>query len=320
MSKIVMLYGLPASGKSTYAKDFVGKSGGDWKRINKDNLRSMLDADVRHKKSEKFVLQARDALIELYLAQGLNVIVDDTNFNPIHKTKLKELAQKHGAQFSSQYFDTPLDVCIERDEKRADSVGEKVIRDMYVQYVSGKNLKGVYSEAQLLEESSDTPRATKKPAGTTFQQPSFTTLPPLYVPPAGKPHAILCDIDGTLAHMRGRRSPYDWDKVHLDDLDHIVKDVLDHYSDKTIIVVSGRSDESQELTEMWLKKHGIRYKMLLMRKKDDNRKDSIVKHEIFDMFIKDHFVVDFVLDDRNTVVAMWRSLGLKVLQVEAGDF
>ena len=57
-----------------------------------------------------------------------------------------------------------------------------------------------------------------------------------------------------------------------------------------------------------------------MRKTGDNRKDAIVKREIYETHIKDKYQVDYVLYDRNQVVEMWRSLGLTCLQVADGDF
>lgn len=71
---------------------------------------------------------------------------------------------------------------------------------------------------------------------------------------------------------------------------------------------------------LWLEANNIGYHELLMRNKDDNRKDSIIKKELFDKHIRGRYDVMFVLDDRNQVVEMWRSLGLKCLQVENGDF
>jgi adenylate cyclase class IV len=57
-----------------------------------------------------------------------------------------------------------------------------------------------------------------------------------------------------------------------------------------------------------------------MRKTGDNRPDNIVKKEIFDSNIKNNYYIEFVLDDRNKVVKMWRELGLTCLQVADGNF
>ena len=53
MSKLLILKGLPASGKSTYAKELVSKG---WKRVNKDDLRSMIDGGKWSKKNEEMRL------------------------------------------------------------------------------------------------------------------------------------------------------------------------------------------------------------------------------------------------------------------------
>jgi hypothetical protein len=58
-----------------------------------------------------------------------------------------------------------------------------------------------------------------------------------------------------------------------------------------------------------------------MRKNNDQRKDSIIKFELFENHIKDKYYVELVVDDRQQVVDMWRrKLGLTCLQVDYGDF
>ena len=66
--------------------------------------------------------------------------------------------------------------------------------------------------------------------------------------------------------------------------------------------------------------NGVKFIDLLMRKDNDDRKDSIVKKEIYDNEILGKYNVLFVLDDRDQVVKLWRSLGLVCLQVANGDF
>lgn len=134
--------------------------------------------------------------------------------------------------------------------------------------------------------------------------------------------AIICDIDGTLAHMNDR-SQYDWDKVGDDVVDKTIKEILRTFystSEYDIILISGRDDVCKQITERWLDKNYIFYDGLYMRKHNDNRPDEAIKKEIYDKHIKDKYDVEFVLDDRNKVVKMWRELGLKCLQVAEGDF
>ena len=61
--------------------------------------------------------------------------------------------------------------------------------------------------------------------------------------------------------------------------------------------------------------------MLEMRREKDGRQDAIVKRELFDTHILGKYYVEFVLDDRNQVVDLWRNdLGLTCFQVNYGDF
>lgn len=280
MPKLLMLKGLPGSGKSTHARELVAKH--QYTRVNKDDLRAMLHNSVHSKHKEQTVLAIRDAIVMEALEKGSNVVVDDTNFAPVHEARLRDLAKSFDAQFESKFIDTPVEACIERDLKRPNSVGHKVILQMHAQYL--------------------------KPN------------PVVYEPPHGKPRAIICDIDGTIAHMC-ERSPYDWHKVGTDTPDKIIIDLLRRHDDRVIILLSGRDEVCRPETAEWLAENRVPFNHLYMRPEGDTRKDSIVKRELFDSYIRDAFNVEFVLDDRNQVVEMWRNeLGLKVLQVAAGDF
>lgn len=276
-----MLKGLPASGKSTYAKELVSKDH-NWVRVNKDDLRAMMNNGEFSGKLEKQVIRTEREIAENALKLGKNVVIDDTNFNPTHEEYFRQLAKTYKAEFEINFFDTPLEVCIERDIKRPNGVGEAVIRKMYNQYL--KPQQAVYEHNKNLRT------------------------------------AIICDIDGTLAHMTDR-SPYDWSRVYQDEVDPIIRKLLDTIKYKYfIILTSGRDEICREETNKWLRENDVPYGMLLMRPEGDIRKDSIVKRELFEKYIRPYYNIEFVLDDRNQVVDMWRSLGLKCLQVAEGDF
>src|SRR6266571_7817844 len=95
--------------------------------------------------------------------------------------------------------------------------------------------------------------------------------------------AIIVDIDGTLAE-KGNRNPFDYTTVDQDTLIvPVVETVkaLAKYGYK-ILIFSGREDSCFEMTLRWLKKHQIPCDILRMRKTGDNRKDSIVKKELYE--------------------------------------
>lgn len=145
----------------------------------------------------------------------------------------------------------------------------------------------------------------------------------LYTRPEGMPWAILVDVDGTLAHNDGHRSVYDYSKVYDDKVKEDIAEIVRTYAAggyHRIIIMSGREDSCEDETARWLTDNDIPWNEIHMRKTGDHRKDSIVKLELFDKFVRNNYRVEFVLDDRDQVVEAWRSIGLTCLQVAPGAF
>jgi predicted kinase len=140
---------------------------------------------------------------------------------------------------------------------------------------------------------------------------------------------VIFDIDGTLSdpshrlhHVR--RKPFNWpaffdamgeDPVH--DPIRWLSDILGGHVQ--IIITTGRPETHRVQTEAWLAQHKIGYHTLYMRAADDYRPDYIVKSQILDGIIADGFEVVLVVDDRQSVVDMWRARGLVCLQCRKDD-
>ena len=133
--------------------------------------------------------------------------------------------------------------------------------------------------------------------------------------------AVIVDIDGTVA-TRTNRDPYDYSKVLDDatkpDVIEVVKALWQ--SGNEILFVTARDDICFDDTYEWIRLHCPPAVKLFMRKTGDIRNDSVVKREIYEELIKPKWEVLCVLDDRQRVVDMWRSIGLTCLQVDYGDF
>lgn len=138
---------------------------------------------------------------------------------------------------------------------------------------------------------------------------------------AGRSPAVLVDLDGTLALRRGR-SPFDWDKVGTDAANTPVIEVVQALADAgfAVIVVSGRDAICREDSAKWLRKNLQRPFTLHMRGSGDNRRDEVVKREMWETHIRNKYAVSVAFDDRDRCVALWRSLGIPTLQVADGDF
>ena len=287
MKKLILTVGLPASGKTTWAKQLLKDHPNTYKRVNRDSLRLMLDDTQFNPKRERFITKVQRQLILSALDEGYHVVVDDTNLNPKTVRSLTELVKGRAKVEFKSFKDVSLETCLERDMKRTNSVGEKVIRKFHDQYF---------------------PKAEVEP----------------YPYDENLPDCIICDLDGTLSLMT-TRGPFEFLRCIEDDVNEPVRDILKSFSDGSnwapkIILMSGRDGIAKLKTEGWLSKHNIGYDELHMRTAGDSRKDSIVKEELFDANIRGKYNVKFVLDDRNQVVDKWREMGLTCLQCAPGDF
>jgi uncharacterized HAD superfamily protein len=141
---------------------------------------------------------------------------------------------------------------------------------------------------------------------------------------------VVVDIDGTIAKV-GERLKYlqmetpDYDKFYASCFDdepiQEIVELVDYLQLKyKIVYCTGRREEVRALTEKWLLKQGLDLEILLMRPNNDHRHDTEVKPDQITkagILLKD---IAFVLEDRDSMVALWRRLGLRCLQVNYGNF
>ena len=149
--------------------------------------------------------------------------------------------------------------------------------------------------------------------------------------------AILVDIDGTLADVDHRlhfirgteregKGKKDWHSFHdqcIHDQPNLwCMELVKIYKENgfTIILLTGRGEDYRKQTLTWLSQHNIPFDELHMRAKTTHLADYEVKKETYEKEIAPKYNIRFVLEDRASVVAMWREIGLTCLQCAPGDF
>jgi predicted kinase len=288
MAKMIIMKGLPASGKSTKAKELVAQ--GNTVRINKDLIRTMLHFDKFTGHNESMTRDAARTLAHFFLGDGKNVIIDDTNLNPSTVQSWVDLAKELNAKIQyADLTDVPLEDCVRRDAAREKKVGAHVIKKMALQHLD--YLKGQDVVVCDLD-------------GT------------------------LCDISHRLHLVKSEEPDFkpNWreffaripaDSVRVEVLDQLLE--LEEAGNK-IILVSARPEDYREATEVWLEQTFKGYPLataLIMREHGDHREDSIVKRELYDKYLKNLNIIK-VFDDRPRVIRMWQELGLPVVDCGSG--
>lgn len=288
--KAIITIGVPGSGKSTWAKEYV-YSNDKWVEINRDDIRSDLYFSglgvdwskykfKRHQEEE--VTRKVNEIINFSVLMSNNIIISDTNLNRKYRDIMIKKLEEKGYEVELKLFPISFEEAIKRDTARQYSVGYSTIARMYDAY-----------EEQFGDKSS------------FGNQVNY-----------GGELAYVFDVDGTLAHMK-TRTPFEWDKVGEDTLDENVASTLKglQAAGFKIVILSGRDSVCQAETIEWLNKHTIQYDALFMRSEGDSRKDTIIKKELYFNKVFPSYKVLGVFDDRPSVCRMWRDLGLTVFQV-----
>lgn len=139
MPKIILTRGIQGSGKSTWAKKWVEEDPTHRVRWNNDDFRKML-GPYWIPEREQIVCSTMKDTIDNAVLSGYDIVIDNMNLNPKHWKYIQDLIDdfdimgvKCTLEFKD-FFDVSLEECIERDSKRENPIGEKVITETYDKY------------------------------------------------------------------------------------------------------------------------------------------------------------------------------------------
>ena len=143
MNKLIICRGIPASGKTVWAKEWVLEDSEHRVRINQDDIRLMLGKYWVPSREKLVQHIQKEALIEA-LEWGYDIVIDNTNLNEKVLDNYRALVIAHGnhAIEYKDFFYKPLTECIERDKNRDLKKKKKVIRSFYNNYKDKYPLNG----------------------------------------------------------------------------------------------------------------------------------------------------------------------------------
>lgn len=134
MNKLLILQGIPASGKSTFAKQWVEEDPKTRVIVNRDSIRRGL-GPYWVPSREDLVSTIEYHMVTIALSQDYSVCLDATNLNPKYQQQWVDLANYYSrTELEYKTFDISLEEALERDKNREFPVGEKVINQFYNKY------------------------------------------------------------------------------------------------------------------------------------------------------------------------------------------
>jgi hypothetical protein len=234
-----------------------------------------------------------------------DIVIDNfSNLNPKHQKEYEEIVEQYNNsadsdntyQIEYKLFDTPIEVCLERDAQRPNPIGEKVIKQCwkkYRNYIIQQSIKNMLNKQ-------------------VQQNP-------------GLPRAIVVDMDATLCFNTNGRPFYGEGAAEgmlLDIPNDSVINLVWNYQELgyKIIILTGRDESCRKVTEKWLENNEIVPDLLIMRPEGDYSPGDVMKQTLYNQYVKDKYFIEFVIDDSTKCVEMWRNLGLTCLQPNEGKF
>lgn len=294
MSKIYVLIGAPAFGKSVMARK-MHEEDPTKVIVSRDEIRASR-GKYWIEEQENYISDIEEFEIRSAIKHGLSPIIDATNLNPKTIDKWEKLSVELGVDLEKIFLPyIPFAEALARDIKRGQeggrAVGEKTLRSFYKRYYWDQYEKEMYGDKY---PSSD----------------PDNSLPP----------AVIFDLDFTIMY-RQNRGPFEYAKADTDKVDPKAKWMIQRWIDDgiTIIFLTGRdiTDTSIKAIQTALgidrikKLSGAYFPYEIFgRNEGDRRSSVIVKKELYEKEVEGKYNVLMAFDDDQEVVNMYKSKGI----------
>lgn len=313
--KIILTRGIWASGKSTWAINWVSEDPLNRIRYSNNDIRHSQGVyhpnnEIALDKKELHIKKIKQFIVSGYMESYYDIVIDNMNLNPkewkFFESLISEFNNNHdNVNYVLEFKDffIPVKECIERDKYRQNPVGEKIIKQTWRRY-----------RDQIINIE------TNKMLNNQVKYNKAL------------PNCVIADMDATICFNISGRPFFGAkasEKMYDDVPNYPVIKIINNYlkcasDDDRIFIITGRekSEAIENATLHYIKTHVSTDSriILLMRDINDKASGDFTKKYLYETYIKDKYNVDFVLDDSQKIVDMYRSLGLTVLQPNEGKF
>lgn len=155
--RLVVLVGLPASGKSTWLKD-RGLAA-----LSSDAVRELLSGDITDQSINRLVFATLRQLAAARVKAGAEVTyIDSTALTPWERRCWIRFAELHECTAEALFFDVPLAVCKRRNARRARVVPGHVLERMAARLVPPTTAEGFAAVSTAADRTTTSRRARRR--------------------------------------------------------------------------------------------------------------------------------------------------------------
>lgn len=147
MTKLIVMVGIPGSGKSTYAKKHFGKTA---QILSSDALRKELLGDETNQKQNDIVFTELYKRARGFLILGEDVVIDGTNINVFERKRVLNNFEDLSVEKIAIVMNTPIETCYHQNQQRERNVEESVI-DMYAKNFEMPTTSEGFDKIEIIE-------------------------------------------------------------------------------------------------------------------------------------------------------------------------
>lgn len=285
MSKLIVLQGLPGSGKTTKAFDMMLENPSLERRSIKTALQHVLFP------TEKMIQKGIELFykkLEIALQCHQDILIDDVNLHSWHINAYQALAKKYEYDFQLIKLETSVDECYGRIIKRHQT------NPKLFPLISHEDLEQMAKKLNL----------------ETEEDKEFVVY--------GLEDCIADTMERRFFSIEGgsfkQEKYYSEGLIHLDEIRHNV--LLQIYNDidtgYRIIIVTKRPEYLRRETEEWLKEHNVPYESLIMKSVLIMSPEHIWKYNV----VKNTFDINLckkIVDDNQDVLIKFETHGIEAV-------
>jgi predicted kinase len=130
LKKLIILVGVPGSGKTTLAAKITARG---YQCLNADSIRQELWGDAADQREPEKVFAIFFKQLEELLSEGKDIVIDNTNINQKQRKPIIERAVSAGyTDIQLWLLDVPLELCLERNRNRPRAVPDDIVANMFM--------------------------------------------------------------------------------------------------------------------------------------------------------------------------------------------